>query len=593
MYKQSHNYKKNKYSVLIFLVLIILVILSMYSGFPSGNAYEQYPQQLKIMNVIKNDWYLNNIPAFNDRYFFNHFVVFFLNFSPNNPALVYLLIYLFFTTLTIFMIYKISMKLFNNQNMSFFISLFILIFGSEISLSAHPLIYRNLIPQVIALSFIVTSLYTFLNKRYILSYFLIGLAALFHLLLGFQYFGILFLVTVFNQIRNRKFIVKQYLYMLPFIIISLVNIIPLIYSGFISNIYPNSLIFKIFYDRLGHHYFPLNWSLLKYAATLGFFTLFLFVFKHIKIDDKIKRIIKDVLICLAIYFIIGFIFIEIIPILFVLESQIFRSLIFLYLICYFFIGAYIYKSYIDSSGLRKLAYILSFFIFVFEPLYIFNPLILFIKKYIPNNYDQLKIKWNLIALLAFFVLAFIIGFILFKSDFTFKNIILKVLYVLIIYFVLLIYKKRTNYKLFIPFILILIFLSVVNSYYFNPSNNEKVYDFISKNIPTSKILLTPPYNEEFRVKTLHPIVVDIKAFPLKEEPMVEWYNRINFITKNAFSSTGLDLADLKKGYNSLDISDIQEIKTKYNASYAVFEKPKALDLHIIYEDEKYIIYKIP
>ncbi|MCW4033052.1 MAG: hypothetical protein NWF08_06625, partial [Candidatus Bathyarchaeota archaeon] len=48
----------------------------------------------------------------------------------------------------------------------------------------------------------------------------------------------------------------------------------------------------------------------------------------------------------------------------------------------------------------------------------------------------------------------------------------------------------------------------------------------------------------------------------------------------------------REGYNLLKESDFERLACKYNATNIIIEKPKKLDLKLVYESEYFRIYEI-
>jgi hypothetical protein len=51
--------------------------------------------------------------------------------------------------------------------------------------------------------------------------------------------------------------------------------------------------------------------------------------------------------------------------------------------------------------------------------------------------------------------------------------------------------------------------------------------------------------------------------------------------------------EMVSGYNSLSTNEITVVAEKYNAPYVITEKPKAFDLPLVYENNKYNLYTVP
>ena len=66
----------------------------------------------------------------------------------------------------------------------------------------------------------------------------------------------------------------------------------------------------------------------------------------------------------------------------------------------------------------------------------------------------------------------------------------------------------------------------------------------------------------------------------------EWLARMNDLGWK-------DLWGAKKGYNGLSTEEVLRTADKYGASYIIAEKPKHFELTTAYENEQFVLYKIP
>jgi hypothetical protein len=65
----------------------------------------------------------------------------------------------------------------------------------------------------------------------------------------------------------------------------------------------------------------------------------------------------------------------------------------------------------------------------------------------------------------------------------------------------------------------------------------------------------------------------------------EWFQRM-------YDIGWKDIDLMRDGYNSLTTDELTAAAKKYGAKFAVTEKPKVFDLPLLYENEKFILYKV-
>lgn len=101
------------------------------------------------------------------------------------------------------------------------------------------------------------------------------------------------------------------------------------------------------------------------------------------------------------------------------------------------------------------------------------------------------------------------------------------------------------------------------------------------------IFLTPAYLYGFRVESERPIVGEWKdgtqqyfSVPFASD----WWNRMRDLKTASGRATG---------YNDLTQAEVQGLRDKYGARYAVFLADKALDLPVAYRNPWFVVYLIP
>ncbi|MBN1875376.1 MAG: hypothetical protein JXA33_14195 [Anaerolineae bacterium] len=120
--------------------------------------------------------------------------------------------------------------------------------------------------------------------------------------------------------------------------------------------------------------------------------------------------------------------------------------------------------------------------------------------------------------------------------------------------------------------------------------------------PKDALFITPPhhwdlYDSEWRVFSERSTLVtlsDLLEVALVPDYAVEWQEKFAQVAPGAIAHFGgnyfINRQLTAEAYYSLSTADIRRIAEKYQASYVVIEKPHALDLPVVYENEEFIIY---
>lgn len=123
-------------------------------------------------------------------------------------------------------------------------------------------------------------------------------------------------------------------------------------------------------------------------------------------------------------------------------------------------------------------------------------------------------------------------------------------------------------------------------------DKEELFEFIKIDTYEDSVFLVPPYMNSFRLGAERAVVVDYN-FPFGEKSMVEWYSRIKDVTNGVETNLEEDrISELKKGYDSLEGEDVLELKREYDFEYAVFEKEKEFDFEEVFQNDRFIVYRV-
>jgi hypothetical protein len=177
----------------------------------------------------------------------------------------------------------------------------------------------------VALPFLLFAIYSFLNKSYQTSYFLLGLGFLIHALSSIYvivFLSVPLLVYAY-QSRDWKALV------IPMLILFCVSIPLLIRKSQHS---PETMhMFEIYLDwvvmlktRYPGHSFPFSWSIWKYVKAALVVGLFIYTWKF-RLSDQLHSVVKYGTFTVFACWILGIVFTELIPLPIFIQLQLFRS----------------------------------------------------------------------------------------------------------------------------------------------------------------------------------------------------------------------------------------------------------------------------
>jgi len=415
-----------------------------------------------------------------------------------------------------------------------------------------------LLPGAVSWAIAIWAVYFCFTEKYSISFLLLGLASLFHQNIGLIMYGIFIFMLIFKKgMFKRKIIslLKSAYFFIGFSI----SCVPLL-SHLNADIDPAKIIYILAKFRAPWHYSPFTWDLIVWVSFIALFIPFLIAFKYSKIDKKYKDIFKLFIIAIFICYLLGTIFVDIIPIESFVKLRLFRASEFLNIIEFIFISEFIYNLILKiNNKLKYLIILMGALIFL-----------------------------NLLVLSFFFM------------PYLFNKIIDKMPLGILFFGSLLIICSKTKYIRIISAVLLMSFLIVF--FFYNPiipryRDAEKVsemFSFIKENTPKDSIFLTSPTMATFRSGAERATVVSFQAFTFGEQGMVEWYDRILDVTKSQDKAyqKGVSFNDIKDNYKTLGKEDILRLKKKYALDYAVFEKPKYLNFTILFENDRFVVYKV-
>ena len=563
--KQKKSNKRFKFFLIIFFICLSVFIVR-YKGFELGNQNVDavLVEHAQNPDVFKNDWAVNASSEFEIRTGY----AWLINLTDSligNYEITYMV--LFFICMIIFSIgfYKIMFLLTKNYKLALFSILFPLIihyFGIGFSFDFGG----YLTPGIIAWSLAIWSIYFYLKEKYVLSFILLGFASLIQIIIGLLVYGILVFTLIFRKIgvREKLISIAKSFFFLPFFSVTL---IPLLFNQQkFGSLDDSKIIYILAKFRIPWHFSPFSWPLITWVIFFAFFFLFVIAFRYSKINKKYKSIFKLFVIGVFIYYLIGVVFNELIPLKFLIKLQLFRGSEILNLVEFIFISEFVF--YNIKEGLD------------------------FVKK----RYSKQGGEMLFIFLITFLIILNCFFVFLFLHPHRFKELIL-ISYFIILILILFIERKNIRNLLIALFIIgLIIYL------FYNPligrnkydEEAEKLFLFVTEETSEMEVFLIPPNINMFRIKTKRAIVVDFILTPFSEKSMEEWYFRILDVTNSQDRAydENWGFNDLYKNYRNLNEEEVLTLKKEYIFSYAVFEEPNSLDFPIIYQNNKFVVYEI-
>ena len=583
---------KRNYNVLVFIYFFILLISTHK---PTLEAFE-YGAIRKIFNPnLKGS--LTYDPQFHFNYIFYFIASFFENYSYNNKINITTYIFWFYDRyLTLILFFYLSKTLFKNENYQLFALILSTVFILNDSMQVDQ--------KSFLFPFFLLSLISIFKKKYALSGFFTGLIFYIHVGWGFWWlipssfalFISIFFINYYKIIYFYKYILSALFFSLP-IIIYYLNL-NLKTSEFILNYeYYSHYAFSSAY-----YFFKLNMEPWTYSRMFFFFIIpFLCIFKFSEYSNKIKEFIL-ILFGIFFSFFICLIFSDLIRMEQAVRIFLMRSVDVYYFFHLFFI-----------------AFIIFYYLKKQNPIYLF----VFIFCYVSLNYSSIfsfifKFNTNIHSLNNQKILINLFYIFLIISEsilFLFKYLNIKII------------KNKSYLKnlfdistsnLFVLIFLLLITLTInknikfyikqIVSYqtkFVEINHKQKAMNYINSNIIDSdSIFIIPFYDIDMEYYldkrvfltefSIHDIRYNNKNISDIEKIIKKEFNlSIDdiFFNNNIFDPKKVHKTWLNLWIN-LDIKTIKKIRNKYQTTHILREVNLPLDLQIIYQNAKYVIYDL-
>ncbi len=277
-----------RYNLIVYSLFIGLLFI-FYKGyqFNSGDQAECLPQIYQLHNpgLYPTDFFMQEYnKVFTVRHYFVYFVYGLSLLIPLN-VLAFLLT-LLTIVLDIFFVTKITQKLTDNKLAHLLSPLLVFFLFHSYVAGGNTLQDTSLIPGTLTMPFSLAGIWLFIDKRYKLSFFLLGIGTLFQPLAALQVFGIFWLLLLFD--KNTKdfntITLSTLLYLLP----ALCILGPVFYRQFgLQMDYDMELYYNLLYRFRNHlHYIPSFFPVKDYIKLFSLIVLGFAATRLIPINKK-------------------------------------------------------------------------------------------------------------------------------------------------------------------------------------------------------------------------------------------------------------------------------------------------------------------
>src|SRR3989344_1447300 len=258
-----------------------------------------------------------------------------------NPNLLFFSVFILTRILLVVSVFFLAQTLFRNKLVSYLAVIAVLIITGNIGMvpGSYDILDNIAFPFFLAIPFLLFSLTFFLKKKYIISSLLLAISFYLHATTSIfllLVYGFYFLVY-FKRI-NKKVVLS--------VILFLIITFPILFRSIMSDtsISDFSLWFNFLKLRVSGHFFPSTWPFLN---TSLFFVLIAMFIISLKYEQDKTRKNEVIILSLGslLLLLISFIFTEIYPVGFVIQTSLFRGIVVFRVIALIYVINFIVNSF--------------------------------------------------------------------------------------------------------------------------------------------------------------------------------------------------------------------------------------------------------
>ncbi len=600
-----------KFALSIYSTAIIGALLAYGYEFPSSNLIQHIPYLQAILDndLYQRDFYVQEALKFSPRYYYQYLMILPSKFGISLP-LTYFIYYVITFTSFILGLFAIGKKL-GKSKISAISLAFLSLLTVDGTVGYVDLFRPEPIPAILAMGITIWGIYFCFCKRWILGYFLFGLACLLQFLIGilpaFMFTPILLLEA--GKKKNFKFQTIALLILFGFA--SLIYL-PMVFTGSGGTVELSDQEFVYIYGHIRHpHHFifstfdPIKWR--------DFFLFILSGLLLIKASETLssehKFTLRIIIITLLLFLLLGYVFVEIYPLSFITKLQLARTTPFAQLMVLIVISTLIAEYY------KKKNLAISLLLLVIPTLYSGSLILLVISILIVTNKLQFfpSKSATFICILGAIMLFFIYPLPSLNID-TFKLTIWKlILFASLAFpFVLTIFypSKRFTRSSIYAFSLIIFSIFIMKVFEVLPKrifstfqgrikiervwNNDitKLALRFRERSSQDALILIPPSEQDFRLYSQRAVVLTFKGFPFTDAGIKEWMNRLETILGSVKPPVTLANVDLM--YRQQSGAHLVKTARRYRAEYILTKAEWHSDIQgkIFDREGEWVIYQI-
>lgn len=594
----------------LYTVVIIGALLLYGYSFPSSNLYTDFPfiRVLLDRELYINDFYVQEFLKFTPRFYYQHLLALTTHFNLS-LASAYFIYYILSFSSFLLGCFAIGNR-WGKSTLAGGVLAFLALKAVDGTIGYTGIFRTEPIPAIFAMGVSIWGLYFCLGKRWILGYFLFGLACLLQFLVGVLP-GVLFFPVLLRDFFKHHQLKRLILPLIILGIFASLIYFPMVATGATSTEHLTSSEFVYWYGyvRHPHHIIPSSFPLQNKITFIAFTLGGIFCIYHSQILNKTQK--TDFYLIIATSFLllfIGYIFVEKIPISAIAKLQLSRTTPFIKLLTICVISLVVTEYYrknnlticflcIFTPIIRNGSLLFCFFVFLlvlFQSTSYFRitqikflswmtlgGLLSLVAFYPPANSlnEVFNRIFGTLLLLGVLLLPFWIeNHLLAWSKFKTRMIVWGLALLTSIYFIL-------GLLNLLPRQLLSLRVRQI-------PKNQLAEDFRDRT-PKDTLILVPPSQDKFRAESERSVVFNFKSFPFTEAGTKQWATYYKLLIEPS-NGRGAKWRSLDSRYRELSEDELIAMARKTGANYVLTH----LDWHpdvanpVIGQNGKWVIYQV-